>query len=74
MIHFEVSNDNSTCYQIDKQNGVTFSYRKQATLTFPIDKNKQKEGKYILLTQTGKTADGNDDLGFESIEFYEYQK
>ena len=70
----EVSNDNSTWYEIDKQNGGPFTDGQQATFTIPIDKNKQKEAKYIRLTQTGKNSNGCDYLCFESIEFYGYLK
>ena len=70
----EVSNDNSTWYEIDKQNGGPFTNGQPATFTIPIDKNKQKEAKYIRLTQTGENSHGNDDLIFESIEFYGYLK
>lgn len=70
----EVSNDNSTWYEIHKQNGGPFTNGQQATFTIPIDKNKQKEAKYIRLTQTGKDSHGHDYLIFESIEFYGYLK
>ena len=70
----EVSNDNSTWYEIDKQNGCPFTNGQQATFTIPIDKNKQKVAKYIRLTQTGKNSTGHDHLCFESIEFYGYLK
>ena len=68
----EVSNDNSTWYEIDKQNGGTFKDGQPATFTIPVDKNKQKVAKYIRLTQTGKNSSGSDYLNFESIEFYGY--
>ena len=70
----EVSNDNSTWYEIDKQNGGPFTNGQQATFTIPIDKNKQKVAKYIRLTQTVKDSNGSDYLCFESIEFYVYLK
>ena len=65
----EVSVDNSTWSDIDKHNGDPFINMEQATFTLPIDKNKQKEAKYIRLTQAGEYSSGSHFLLIESVEF-----
>ena len=70
----EISKDNYTWHEIDRQNRGPFmdwQYETNA-FTFSIDKTKQKEAKYIGLTETENNSSGNGHLNFEAIEFYGY--
>lgn len=66
----EILNENSDWEEIDLRDGNTFVNGTPAILTFPINKDKQKETNSIRLTQIGPNSHGMDFLAFDSIEFY----